>query len=67
MKLSTVIIISLFIFLLYYYTAETYDTVRIVGNHVYKFFDGVFSDVQQENDQGAYNNIKEDVKNAFTT
>lgn len=67
MKLSTVIIISLFIFLLYYYTAETYDTVRIVGNHVYKFFDGVFSDIQQENNQGAYKDIKKDVNDAFTT
>jgi hypothetical protein len=62
MRLSTIIIIFILIFSLYYYTAETFDMVEIVGKNVYSFVANVVLDFKEGQEKGTFDDIKEDLE-----
>lgn len=65
MKPSTIVLIVVFILVLYYYTAETYDVVKIVGKNVYNLVGDVISDIGEHEQQGVYDRIKDSFSDLY--
>lgn len=65
MKPSTIVLIVVFILVLYYYTAETYDVVKVVGKNVYNLVGDVISDIGEHEQQGVYDRIKDSLSDLY--
>ncbi len=65
MKPSTIVLIVVFILVLYYYTAETYDVVKIVGKNVYNLVGNVISDIGEHDQRGVYDRIKDSFSDLY--
>lgn len=63
MKMSTIVLIVVLILTLYYYTAENFEIVETVGRHVYDFFTGMYTNLQEKADKGIIEGMLDWLKN----
>ncbi len=62
MRLITLLIVLALILGLIFYTADTFDVIKIVGKHSISFAINVYKDIKEKSDKGEFDDVASKLK-----